>query len=417
MTSLREDRRDSGLRVQAPARASAWPALGGVISLMAVYVTMLAGRFTLDRVMAVDFAIDLRWPLITATGLIVAMWFAASAPRLQARTSMTGMIFFLCWAMWMTISGAWAVPSSDTMGTFENFVLLAALTALGIAVVSRLPLSAFGALWWLLFATAAVYLAGAVALGGVSGRLSAFGGGPNVFVRIMVLGAIAAVALALRGRRSWPLFLAPVFGLGAILSGSRGGVLAAVIVVVLAFIPIMIRLGLKRSIWLSVILAASALTVPRILGEAQLQLMYTRFIVLPFREGALGSRDVLAEAAFEMFLAHPILGAGVGTFEAQNGLGLHPHNLVLATAAEGGIVGVLLLAGTLLAFLIGILRSRPLGVDGLVLLLCGLYIFGAALFSGDYYDSRFMWFFLAAGVCAARSGASEHQAVSRIPAS
>ena len=65
---------------------------------------------------------------------------------------------------------------------------------------------------------------------GVQGRYSAFGGGPNVFVRIQILGILSAVALYLFHRKLLPLFAVPLFLLAAVLSGSRAGLLAGVAV-------------------------------------------------------------------------------------------------------------------------------------------------------------------------------------------
>ena len=75
--------------------------------------------------------------------------------------------------------------------------------------------------------------------------------------------------------------------------------------------------------------------------------------------------------AWHMFLASPVLGAGWGQFawhhflyQAANdaplarGLFNHSHNIVLQLMAETGIVGALVIVGTVLAWLAGLRRVR-----------------------------------------------------------
>jgi hypothetical protein len=75
--------------------------------------------------------------------------------------------------------------------------------------------------------------------------------------------------------------------------------------------------------------------------------------------------------AWQMFLASPVLGAGWGQFawhhflyQAANdaplarGLFNHSHNIVLQLMAETGIIGALIIVGTVLAWLAGLRRVR-----------------------------------------------------------
>ena len=93
-----------------------------------------------------------------------------------------------------------------------------------------------------------------------------------------------------------------------------------------------------------------------------------------------------------------MIGSGLDGYYASQPAGSqfeYPHNLVLATLAETGVVGGILFVLAIGAFLVSALRSKPLHDNALFALITGSYLFFASMFSGDYYDSRLMWFFFA----------------------
>lgn len=371
---------------------------GASLCLALTYLTLLAGRFTLNRIVPIEAPLDIRWMLFALLFTMCLVWASVSSLKVTGRTSRLALVLFLAWSGWMSLSLLWADQRVDPFDNLENFVLLAAGMIFCTFAAERLGPVSMDWLWWLILGSASVYLVGALVAGAsFSGRFSAFGGGPNVFVRVMILGAIASLALVLDRKRSWPLLMTVPLCLGAILSGSRGGLLAGVAVAALAFVPIAMRLGASRLLILALLLTSGSWLAPKILGDSQVALMYDRFITKSLREGSMGSRDTLALDAWSLFLENPLVGSGAGSFAAAHGVGLHPHNLVLAVASEGGLIGLLLFAASCLLFARSILRIRPLGRDPVLLLVCALYVFFASLFSGDYYDSRFMWFFLVLG--------------------
>jgi O-antigen ligase len=83
---------------------------------------------------------------------------------------------------------------------------------------------------------------------------------------------------------------------------------------------------------------------------------------------------------------------------------------VLATLAESGFLGGLLLMSAVISFLAAALKTRPLTKDALFALVIGIYLFFASMFSGDYYDSRMMWFFLCVAVIESRRAAERRDA-------
>jgi hypothetical protein len=123
-------------------------------------------------------------------------------------------------------------------------------------IVKRLESEDLNFIWTALLILAMLYFAAAMVAGpGDQGRYSAFGGGPNVFVRVVLVGALSAPPLYLRKGRMIILLAIPFLAVGAVLSGSRGGLLAGATVLLVGIIPIMRRLGVKRSVWTSILTA------------------------------------------------------------------------------------------------------------------------------------------------------------------
>jgi O-antigen ligase len=116
----------------------------------------------------------------------------------------------------------------------------------------------------------------------------------------------------------------------------------------------------------------------------------SRFITLT-ETHYLSQRDILASAAWHLFLDHPSVGVGLGGFQSAGAPSYYPHNLLLQVASEGGVVGlVLLLAG------LGLLVYRwfqPRSVEHDFILAIWLLYFVASQVSGHIYDARLIWFY------------------------
>ncbi len=102
------------------------------------------------------------------------------------------------------------------------------------------------------------------------------------------------------------------------------------------------------------------------------------------------------DAALQLSLEKPLLGAGFGDFRTSSGLGRvsHPHNLFLESFSELGVGGLLLisiLVGVPLLLCRRVLRwSDPIGLS----LASGfLFLFSCAMFSGDLASNRLMFTF------------------------
>jgi O-antigen ligase len=230
-----------------------------------------------------------------------------------------------------------------------------------------------------------------------SGRWAAFGGGPNVYVRVMVLGILASAYFYFRagGRLAW-LISVPPFFVAALASGSRGGLLALAITTAIAVPSLWPTIRSLRFVKALAALVALCAATWSVVGDTITSLLQNRLVTTTLQQRYASDRDVLYEKGFEVFVERPIIGSGVHGFYAITNLGpgeRYVHNLFLAVAAEGGAVGLILMFIAL-----GALRHEyrrvPVARRSLAARAAaysGIFIAGASLFSGDYYDTRLMW--------------------------
>ncbi|MFC7528402.1 O-antigen ligase family protein [Actinoplanes sp. GCM10030250] len=373
--------------------------------LMLVLVT-IGGRYTLDRAGLVDLA----WVDLRVIGLIVAVVLLAieAARRPPSTTSrkegwlLAALLFFL----FQIASALWAPPASRIGPQTLDLVLLGVLVLAFYVYATGDPDRAIRLVFQLLFAVAIVFALAAIFISGPGeqGRYSAFGGGPNVFVRIELLGVISAVAMFLLTGRWWPLLVTPLFLLAAVLSGSRAGLLAGGVVGFAALLKLRHRLRTGPVVAAGVLLLGVGAALWAFAPPAFTDLFQERFVEQTVQEQYLSDRTSIWAAAWNLFLDHPVAGTGLDGFYGVIGVNQaveYPHNYLLAVAAEGGLAGLGLLTASL------VLWTRVVHGGGQRPMLTGLAVASAvfvalsSLFSGDYYDSRLAWIFAALAAAAA----------------
>lgn len=204
---------------------------------------------------------------------------------------------------------------------------------------------------------------------------------PNHFAHYITLGLISiALLLARKILRAWPailLTLPLLFVL--VLSGSRSAGLYLILITLLSYwwqrknntdkilfyYALSLLLGFALMHWVVQLpwlagSSGSVTTVQRLLGE-----------VGQGEIAGMGIRLYLWRESWHIFTEFPLLGAGWGQFAWQhflllpqlqgnqiNGLYNNAHNIVMHFAAEMGVVGLLILFGTLTAWLWQIRRAQ-----------------------------------------------------------
>jgi O-antigen ligase len=248
-----------------------------------------------------------------------------------------------------------------------------------------------------------------------SQRLEVFGASTIEVSRTALLVPLVWVAFVLRRRgllvRAATLLLVPAAVVVAVASGSRGPLLALVLLGFIGAIRHFSRLrrvnwriaGAIAGVALASIVAVSAF------GNALPSLSIYRFTLFEDFLGQLASGDslntsvggtsidervVLFEAAVAMFDERPVLGFGTGGFEAASPrftgppFYAYPHNAVLQFAAEFGFVGVALFAG--LVF-VALKRPFPRNHLGNAVVVALAFFLLNAMVSDDIYGGRPMW--------------------------
>lgn len=257
------------------------------------------------------------------------------------------------------------------------------------------------------------------AFGTVTGEgLRAFGATHIATGRVIGFGLLGIGCFA-AGTRFRPGLTALLIAGGSFLlfglcySGSRGALMA--LVASLAATAALLLRRRRGRIWLGAGLAGLVLMAggAAAFAPGALRLMNERLrnvsLVEPY-EGAARPRLDRARVALEIFAAHPVTGAGPGTYSLELGRadgprGDYPHNIVLEFGAETGLIGVaafLLLFLPALSAVAGRVRRAPdraALADALFTFAVLGYSFANAMFSGDINDNRAL--FAAIGLGAA----------------
>jgi O-antigen ligase len=220
------------------------------------------------------------------------------------------------------------------------------------------------------------------------GRMAAFGGGPNIFARVIATAILASLYLWARtGKLRWLLampFLIPCL----IASGSRGGV--GSLAVTLPFALTTIIRASRRVRGLIIGSAITALVLSQWLWDTFADVWRFRFVELTFERQYAADRDLLYAQAWDVFLENKPFGIGLDGF-SQVAAGVYPHNLFLQVLSEGGITGMLLLLIPFWFMLRRLTYRRTLGQTFAFWI--GTFYLSSSMFSGTYLDSRFIWIF------------------------
>lgn len=385
------------------SRALALPTL----FITCVYVTFLAG----DTVLA-GISVRLFGLLCCVVGALLMQYAPVVHPGFSGRGGGI-VVWIISWLVLVGASSVWA-PLGARVGTYlEDLVYLGLLVAILGLTISRLPDHTLCYVWVVLWVSGVVFAVTALlGIGALEGqdRLSALGSGPNVFVRVVGLGAIASIALVkINPSRYWVTMLSlPLLLQAAILSGSRGGVLALAVsgglLIVLGLMGTSVQTKGRTIIGLVLLALLGYLWIwPHVRT-----FVHSRYVET-VAEGYSSGRDVILDHSVSLFRENGFLGVGLDGY--WGGVGYrtghqHPHNLVLQTFLESGIfAGVALAVAMIVGFRAAVTWLQPTAsLFGCAALLIGV----AAMFSGTWYDSRFLWFFLLLGAESVRRSLAAH---------
>lgn len=350
---------------------------------------LIVGRWSIARITGSEATYALIEPRFWLVLMLCAIAFAPiHRPLARLRgAALEGCIAMLAFLGYHVVSVAWAPDLA--MASTKAFELV--LVAVVIGAVVRLT-QVLGAdqvaagLWRGLVVVFTIFAV--VALVGNQGgsRLAVLGGGPNVFGRNMaLLGLFCVNALLRKGLRPVPIAGLGVAGVLVLLTGSRGAMLASGVgMLVLLWVH---RVRPSRLLWLAlgatVVLGIVATYTD--VGEAAVKMFRERVIRLTFEREYDSGRSAIFDNAIALGWSAPVYGDGLAGFAAR-GYFVYPHNIVLEAFAEGGFVGVGVLAAALGFPLRAIVRRW--GRRHALELAAFAALLASAQFSGDFYDSR-----------------------------
>ncbi len=287
-------------------------------------------------------------------------------------------------------SAAWAPDASFALlKGYETFLTLGVLVTIGLwhnSTAADLFLRSF---WQVLFALTGLLVVLAL-YSLTTGRLAVLGGGPNVFARLMFLFAAASLGVSARFRILGLVFSVIGFALVA-LSGSRGGLLAAVVGGFAFLWMERARISSKLVVVMGGVATAAMVFVFTPLGRRVYDVFSYRILELTLQEGYTSDRDVLFEEAMEVWMQQPLLGTGISGWAAlqwatAESMSSHPHNLFSEILSEGGVIAGCLLLLAMYKFFRYIQRTRD--YVHIPSIASAAMFFAAAQFSGDFFDSR-----------------------------
>jgi O-antigen ligase len=359
----------------------------------AFFVVMLAGLFSLDRIgIENPFLVPER---LVGFGLVAFLVLVISLANRRAERSRRAsgivvaapLVYFLVTSLWgADVPEYWAAVTDVVCMILACFIISILLQWDTLLVAETLL--------WCLAATGLIYAVAGLASASSGGQVSAFGGGPNVFSRITVLGFIGLVGLvALNKVPIAALALGPIMLVATVVSGSRGGMLAG-LVAGCVLVPLVRRLKPFQVVAGLGLLVTCMIFVYQRYEDAVERVIDGRIVQLTLQQGYTSGRGDLFGSAWGLFQDNLLVGAGLRGFAEHYGQGFtYPHNLFLLVASEGGLVGLVILLSALVTFAVRVLRHHGSTLT-LLYTSAASVIFTSSMFSGDYYDSRFLWIFM-----------------------
>ena len=415
-------------------------ALGGLTAGVALATRLGMLPMALGLVLAALVAlVSLRWPLLPLAlfvalipieevvvvggfgtfskfaGLLFAISYGVPRlGRLAFRAMPPAAWAYLAWAI---ISFGWAIDPSTAWAELPTLIQLFVIAILVADVVVRRPDIVRSILWVYSLSAAATALVAIryfVALG-PSGADRAFaipGQGPAQFAAVLLPAMVFGLCQLLNGdRRIVSGAVALLTTAGILVSGTRGAWVGAIVVVFLFILP---RLGLRRQILAIAIIALFSIATLQIPGVSDLILQRAGNAVA---SGGAGRTDIWT-VGITLFRSAPVLGVGYANFpvaDTQNAVrasdvstgnyqGAGPHNLVIGTMVELGPIGLLLLA----AFLLPLVLRRGWGPDAATVQAALASLLTAALFLDILSNRKQVWLVigLAAGLALVRRNGS-----------
>ena len=232
------------------------------------------------------------------------------------------------------------------------------------------------------------------------GRMSAFGGGPIVYARWLIIGSLI-LFFHQKVRIRYKIFIIPLFLLLASTTGSRGPFYALLAVIIFYYL-IMIRKNFIVTITVFSLII-STLFIGSSLNKKNDDFGATSRVFNNNKNSGYARKDRIIRSTKLLFI-YP-MGVGLGNWSKEtNRFSLmsheeakYPHNIIMEITNEVGFIQAIVFILFIIyssSYFLSSLRN-PNDTSSRMYFILFLYMFLSAMISGDLIDSRFLFVFIA----------------------
>jgi len=341
-----------------------------------------------------------------ATGLLVAaFWVVTVVVTGRFRKPHPFHVMVYLFVLWNVVSVFWSVNVDETVTSIKTYFQLAVMVFVlwdlytsPAALKAGLQAYVLGA-YVSVVSTVANYLAGSET---THLRYAASGFNANDIGLILALGIPVAWHLAVsegnsekaHGLRVVNYAYVPAALLAILLTASRGALIAA-LPALLFVVGSLTRLDPFQRALILVALVAALFALQPLVPQSSLQRLATTGISIA--EGDVGDRAQIWREGIAVFLEHPLLGTGSGTFKAAVS-GIAAHNSFLPVLVEVGIIGFILFV-IILATIIYQAMRQPKWDSRLWLAILLVWTIGASALTWERRKPT--WLFLSLAIISA----------------
>ena len=308
-------------------------------------------------------------------GAAVVFALLYAAPRIGQLTIRAMPLAAWAYLEWAILSAVWSVNSNVALYELSTLVQLFAIAVLVADVIVHDPSLVRPLLWTYSISASITGALGILAFiegnRGANDRVAALAGqDPAHFAALLMPAFLFCTFELLHGRRPYLSLAVTLLSLGGIiLSGTRGAWVSILFVLAVFVLP---ALELRRKIAAVLLLVLVFGAVLQLPGVSNL---LTDRVATAEASGGAGRTDIWS-VGLVIFETSPVIGVGFANFPVaytpqlvmEAGVGFNqgayraPHNLIISTSAELGLVGLVLLG----LFLVPLVLRRGWGPDAQV---------------------------------------------------
>lgn len=371
------------------------------IILLILLLTFLSGTFNINR-LNIDFSFEVRYLLFLISVFIGLIGLSNNKKNMvidSGKPTFLFLFFTYTYLVLLLFSYFYTIDQFVAIEKTETIIFLMVLIIGVIFVVNNMDIHEFFHVISMFFIIIGILYVIPIYINVFSGasRGDVNFSGPNVTTRILFFASCSSMYRLFINKKTIYFILSILFLFSLVLIGSRGGLLGAVITLLVLYVIKKFFVDWKTKKKLSIhykyipffLLGISILFF---IYEPVKRVFVGRFIEATFKNDTIytSGRDIIYDDAIRMIKEKPILGYGIDSFSVNTGH-VYPHNLLLEMMVEIGVIGAVFFV-VFVIFSITILfkmkKSQYFIFSGIP-----FYMIIVQMFSGEFYDFRyfFLW--------------------------